>query len=248
MKTSFIVPCYNAGSTIRDTIELLRTYLETNDSLFGPWEIIAVNDGSTDGTASILTTLGDEIRVVDMDANRGKGAAVRRGMIEAQGAYRFFVDADAPYDLSTLQTMLRYLDDKEFDLVIGARDLADSLDLVKRSHFRILASFLYTAIVGRLVVTGVRDTQCGMKGFRSEAAQQLFGASIVNGFAFDVEILYLAFKCNYDIKRLPVKLVRNDHSSVSVIRHGLPMLWNVFMLPARYYTGRYPLEPKRWDI
>jgi dolichyl-phosphate beta-glucosyltransferase len=106
---------------------------------------------------------------------------------------------------------------------------------------------VFTAFVSRIVVTGVRDTQCGFKGFRTDIAKHLFGQSRIDNFAFDVEVLYLAFKNDLDIKRLPVRLESDDDSSVSLLRHALPMLVSILRLPFRYYRGGYaPLE-HRWD-
>ena len=104
--------------------------------------------------------------------------------------------------------------------------------------FRSLASWVFTALVSRIIVTGVRDTQCGIKGFEAGAADALFGALQTNGFAFDVEILYRAFKLDMDIKRLPVTLLTSGPSTVSTFRHGPIMLWNVLLLPFRYHLSR----------
>ena len=95
--------------------------------------------------------------------------------------------------------------------------------------------------MGRLAVTGVSDTQCGFKGFRSAAAERLFRLSVVNSFVFDVEILYLAYKLGLDVKRVPVRQVRNEPSTVSLARHGPGMLLDLLGIPLRYYRGGYDL-------
>jgi dolichyl-phosphate beta-glucosyltransferase len=152
-----------------------------------------------------------------------------------------------PYGLDALERMLDYLDRKEFHLCIGTRSRGTSSALEKRSRARKWASIVYTAFVSRIVVTGIRDTQCGFKGFRTDIAKYLFGQGRVDNFAFDVEALYLAFKNDLDIKRLPVRLERDDDSSVSLLRHALPMLMSILRLPFRYYRGGYePLE-HTWD-
>ena len=247
MRTSIVIPCYNAERTLPATLDTVLDHLNNNSDIYGPWELIVIDDGSSDSTIDVCETYGAQSRVIRMERNMGKGAAVRRGMLEARGDYRFFMDADAPYDLGIVPVMMRYLDVKEFDVVIGARDLSEDLARVERTFLRKIASAVFTALVGRVVITGVRDTQCGLKGFRGACADQLFGASCIDGFAFDVEVLYLAHKCNYDIKRFPVELVREDESTVSVIRHGLPMLRDVLLLPFRYHAGRYTLTPKSFS-
>jgi dolichyl-phosphate beta-glucosyltransferase len=233
------VPCYNAADYIARSLELLRGYCDAAAGELGTYEIIVVDDGSRDATVQVLN--GQAAKVIRLDTNRGKGAAVRTGMLAARGEYRFFVDGDLPYDLRALSVMLRYLDFKEFDVVIGTRSIRQADPYIRRTAMRKFASALFTALVSRLVVTGVRDTQCGLKGFRAKAAEYLFAQSRINRFAFDVEILYLAYKNDLDIKRVPVELLREDVSTVRVIRDGLQMLGSVVAIPLRYYTGRYTM-------
>jgi dolichyl-phosphate beta-glucosyltransferase len=133
--------------------------------------------------------------------------------------------------------MLDYLDRKEFDVVVGTRN-PSTTDLSSRPLARRVASGIYTAIVSRIVVTGVHDTQCGVKGFRAAAAESLFGDLQTTGFAFDVEILYRAFKADMDIKRVPVHLLASEGSTVSLLRHGPAMFWTVVALPFRYHFNR----------
>lgn len=235
---SIVLPCYNGARYIEGSLRRLRGFLDAHGSVLGPHEVILVDDGSADGTAGLVEGGFPWVKVLRCDANRGKGAAVRAGMLAAKGAYRVFIDADLPYDLEVLPKMLDYLRVKEFDVCIGSRS-KEAGNALKRRPLRRLASGVYTFFISRLVVTGVRDTQCGVKGFRARAAEYLFSESTVDGFAFDVEILYLAFKNDMDIKRMPVLLVSDDNSTVSVIRHGLRMLWDVLMLPVRYYGHRY---------
>lgn len=243
-RVSFIIPCFNAEKTIDLALDKLQAYLGENSGWIGSAEVIAVDDGSTDGTAALIVQRFPDVRLLSHPHNLGKGAAVRTGMLAARGAYRFFMDADLPYDLGALRTMLRYLDFKEFDLCIGSRDHSASMFKVKRSRLRRFASFMFTELVSRVVTTGIRDTQCGFKGFRGAAADYLFGQSRVDNFAFDVEVLYLAFKNDLDIKRVPVELVEDDFSTVSVFRHGLGMLFETLKLPLRYHTGQYQLMEK----
>jgi dolichyl-phosphate beta-glucosyltransferase len=162
-------------------------------------------------------------------------------MLAARGRFRFFSDADLPYELEAIDRMLDYLQRKEFDLVIGARDLPGSRFEVRPTPPRRIASRLFTVLISRLVVTGVVDTQCGLKGFRAAAADRLFRLGVVDGFAFDVELLYLAYKLNLDIKRVAVRQVRNEPSTISLPLGSLRMLWDVLLLPLRYHGGGYDL-------
>ena len=245
VKTSVVIPCYNAARTLRDSLHKLTRFLEAHAEVFAPYEVIAVDDGSRDNTAAIVRGEFPGVTLISHARNRGKGAAVRTGILAAKGAYRFFTDADLPFDLEAFDAMLYYLQNKEFDLCIGSRNREQLKPLVKRTYLRNVASYVYTAFVSRLIVTGVRDTQCGLKGFRAEIAEYLFRNSRVDNFAFDVEILYLAFKNDLDVKRVPARLISEDYSSVSVFRHSPAMLGSILMVLHRYHHGQYPMLPPR---
>jgi dolichyl-phosphate beta-glucosyltransferase len=221
----------------------LRAHAET----LGGYELIFVDDGSTDRTAEMVASEFPDVTLLRHERNRGKGAAVRTGILEANGEFIFFIDADAPYDLNALEPMLDYLDRKEFHLCIGSRSRLPDSHPVRRKRLRRIASYLFTVFVSRIVVTGVHDTQCGFKGFRREAARFLFGQTTCDNFAFDVEALYLAFKCDFDVKKYPVRLCEDDWSSISLVRHGLPMLVSILKLPFRYHEGRYQLPKSPLD-
>lgn len=245
VKTSVVMPCYNAEGTLAGSLRRLTQFLKARAEVFAPFEVLVVDDGSRDATARLVREQFPEVTLIQHEWNRGKGAAVRTGMLAAQGAYRFFTDADMPFDLDALDAMLYYLHNKEVDVCIGSRNREQLKPLVKRTQLRNLASCVYTAFVSRLVVTGVRDTQCGLKGFRAEIAEYLFRNSRVENFAFDVEILYLAFKNDLDVKRVPARLVSEDYSSVSVFRDSPFMLGSILMVVYRYHRGQYPMMPPR---
>ena len=238
---SIVTPCHNGAEYLEASLRRLLDHLEEIRPTIGEYEIIFVDDGSSDQSAAIVEAAFPEIRIIRHPVNRGKGAAVRSGMLAATGRFSFFIDADVPYRLDALEPMLDYLDRKEFHVCIGSRLRAASSTLAKRSLARRLASVVYTAFVSRIIVTGIRDTQCGFKGFRTNIARHLFGQSRIDNFAFDVEVLYLAFKNDLDVKKLPVELERDDDSSVSLLRHALPMLISILQLPLRYYSGGYTM-------
>jgi dolichyl-phosphate beta-glucosyltransferase len=236
---SVVVPCYNGAPFIEASLGRLYGYLSDHAAIPGVPGILLVDDGSTDDTAERVANSFPEVRLLRHDRNRGKGAAVRTGVLAARGQFIFFLDADVPYDLKPLVRMLDYLDRKEFHACIGTRTRSDAAIHTPHSLARRAASWIFTEFVSRIVVTGVRDTQCGFKGFRREEARYLFGESRVDNFAFDVEVLYLAFKADLDVKRIPVQLTMDDYSSVSLWRHPLPMLLALLRLPIRYHTGGY---------
>lgn len=234
---SLILPSYHAAESLSQQGPALLTYL---DGLGKPYEVIVADDGNNDAgqTRRVAQQLG--CRYVANPTHQGKGAAVRRGMLAAHGQFRLFTDADIPFELDTIERFLWYLDTKEFHMVVGDRTLEQSRYFQGIPPLRQWGSRLYAFVVGRFVVGGWFDTQCGIKGFRAEVAQDLFGVSRINGFAFDVELFYIALKRNYDIKRLPVQLrCPQDDSCVRVARDGAAMVRDLFVIRWNQLVGRY---------
>jgi len=240
-RLSLVLPCFRGAAYVHETLPALFAWLGAHEASTGPAEVILVDDGSPDDTSARARATGLPVRVEQLPFNRGKGAAVRHGMKLATGAYRVFMDSDLPFDLDVLERMLHYLDHKGFDVVVGSRAPKGRSYAVARPFPRRWASVLFAEFVGRVVVTGVRDTQCGIKGFRADVAEYLFGQARVDRFAFDVELLYLAFKNNFDVKTLPVQVYEERPSTMRVGRDGLPMLIEVLQLPWRWHRGEYRL-------
>jgi len=238
---SIVVPVYNGASLLKDQLPDFIKYL---DSINIRYEIIVVDDGSTDVADTKNVAEENGCRFLKNDVNLGKGAAVRKGMLTAKGDYRIYTDTDIPFHYDAINNFLFYLQDKEFDIVIGDRTLKESLYFTKISKNRKIGSAIFTFIVGRFITTGLFDTQCGLKGFRAEIADDLFSVSKIKGFAFDVELLYISLKRNYDIKRLPVKLRFNEGSSVKVIKHGIGMIFDLLKIKNNHMKGRYRWKEK----
>lgn len=233
---SLILPSYRSAESLRGRVPGLVRHL---DGLGVPFEIVVVDDGSGDGGLTAAAAAAVGARCVELPENRGKGAAVRAGMLAARGAFRIFTDADVPYRHDTIDRMLWYLDDREFHVVVGDRTLEGSSYYAKVSPLRNVASHLFSGFLGRFTVGGWYDTQCGIKGFRAAVAEDLFGVARVDRFAFDVELLYVALKRNYDIKRIPVTLECNETSSVRVLRDGVAMARDVGRIRLNQLRGRY---------
>lgn len=243
---SVVLPSYRGADAAGRHIPLLLEYLRTVGVRS---EVILVDDGSNDGGESRRVAQSLGCRYLENPKNQGKGAAVRRGMLAATGRYRFYTDVDVPYDLANIESMLWYLDFKEFHFVAGDRTLDESSYYVHVPWFRRAASHVYSTVVGRLVAGGWFDTQCGLKGFRGHVADDLFGVGRVNRFAFDVELFYIALKRNYDIKRLPVRLRCNETSTVNVLTDGAAMVRDLGAIRLNQFLGRYrPLLPVQRTI
>jgi dolichyl-phosphate beta-glucosyltransferase len=239
---SVVVPSYKSAEELRAQLPRLLRWLKEKGI---PHEVIVVDDGSDDRGATRAVADENGCNYIGLERNSGKGAAVRAGMRAAAGQYRMFTDADIPFELDAIDRFLVYLRDKEFDVVIGDRRLPESRYFSRITGARKLASDVFTFFVGRFVTTGFSDTQCGIKGFTAAAADDLFSVTSVRGFAFDVEVLYVALKRNYDIKRLPVHFrSTHDRSSVTLTRHAPEMLIDLFRIKWNHLRGRYAKLPR----
>lgn len=236
MKLSIIIPSYKGASVLRNNVPGLVAYLNSKQI---EHEIILVDDGSDDDGATEQVAKELNCRFAQNPVNKGKGAAVRNGMQKASGEFRIFTDVDIPFEYDAFDRFLKYLDEKEFDVVVGDRTLPGSSYFAEIPGIRKLGSNIFSFVVGRFVAGGHFDTQCGMKGFRAAVADDLFAVSRIDGFAFDVELLYISLKRNYDIKRLPVVLRCQEGSSVNVLRHGAGMLLDLFRMKWNQLQGRY---------
>ena len=233
---SIILPSYNSAEVLSQRVPILQAYLR---GLKIPHEIIVADDGSRDGseTQQVVKALGCVYAA--NPSNMGKGEALRVGMRKARGRFRIYTDADIPYELDAIERFLWYLDYKEFHIVTGDRTLEGASYFEQVPLVRRAGSQLMSFLVGRFFAGGWFDTQCGIKGFRDYVADDLFGVSRINRFAIDVELLYLALKRNYDIKRLPVNLNFQGKSSVRPIRDGLQILIDIAQIRKNQMLGRY---------
>ena len=232
---SVILPCYRAAHLARRSVEDLSAMLDESGLA---WEVIVVDDGGADfdprewrGSANV--------RLLTHSVNRGKGAAVRTGMLAARGRARIFTDVDLPFGMDLLPVMHTYLRDGGFHLVIGDRTLPDSSYHHAIAATRRLASALFTGFVGRIVTGGFFDTQCGLKGLRGDIADALLPILRLDRFAFDVELVYVALKHRLDIKRIPVQLLHNETSSVRLLRDSVRGVVDVGRIKANQLQGRY---------
>ncbi len=232
---SVILPCYREAEQAARSADRLSAFFARG--LLG-WEIVIVDDGGKDFPAA-MTEESSPIRLIRLPENRGKGAAVRAGMLAARGKARIFTDVDLPFDLDLLLVMAEYILERGFHVVIGDRTLPDSLYHEELRWQRRLASRAFSEFVGKLVTGGFFDTQCGLKGFRADVAEALFRNTLIDRFAFDVEIIYLALKSRLDIKRIPVHIRSNDASSIRLFRDSGRMFLDVFRIKANQMAGRY---------
>lgn len=234
MEFSVVIPAYNSAAYIADTVQRVVDYCDVQGIHA---EVLVCDDGSTDGTAAAVPRLPN-VSVWRSAANRGKGAAVRMGMLAARGTIRAFTDADLPYGVEPMERARSYIADRRFHAVIGDRTLPGST-YEQGGVTRQLVSRAASLTFRTLVTGGIYDTQCGFKAIRGDVAAEVFRLSRVDRFAFDVEIIYLLLKHRLDIKRVPVRLEANAPSSVSVARDTLHAATDILRMRLNWALGRY---------
>ncbi|MDL2716136.1 MAG: glycosyltransferase [Acidobacteriota bacterium] len=234
---SLVLPVFNAALFVERSLAEAAEFLGRGSL---SWEIIAVDDGSTDDTAARLAARsGENVRIVSLPRNLGKFGALRAGMQAGRGRCRVFTDADLPFDLDAVLYMARLVNDRGFHVVTGDRTLMGSDYRPHVSRRRDTASAAFSFLVRMLVTGGLFDTQCGLKAFRSDVAEALFPLLAENGFAGDVELLYVALKYNLEIKRVPVRLRRSEPTTVHLGLDSLRMLGRIASLRQAWDAGRY---------
>lgn len=232
LQLSVVVPAFNEEGRLGVTLPHLWRSLQRR---FADFEIIVVDDGSGDKTAEIVSrfaAMHREVRLLRYDTNRGKGYAVRTGVLAAKGNFVLFSDADLSTPISELRKLMNALADG-CDIAIGSRAHRQAKILRKQPYYRVLMGKTFNKMVRLLTIGGIRDTQCGFKCFTRQAAREIFSNCRIDGFSFDVEALCLARMKGYRIKEVGV-LWRNDpQSKVSPIRHSLQMFRDILLI--RYY-------------
>src|SRR5215475_6627834 len=225
---SVVIPCFNEATRIGETLRQTLDYLAANAP---ESELIVVNDGSTDATGIIarekLKDARIETRLLKNFPNRGKGAAVRSGLLAARKPVGLFFDADLSTPLGEMPKLIEPVANGEVDIAFGSRALDRSLIGVHQPWRREQAGRVFNLLVR--LVTGLPfwDTQCGFKAFRLEACRPILGAARIEGFAFDVELLYLARRSGLRIREVPVRWNHAEGSKVSFFRDSLRMLREV---------------------
>lgn len=231
---SVVIPAFNEEARIGRSLERVCAFLARQ-----PWEseVLVVDNASTDGTRAVVEAFAQTSPAVVLlcEARRGKGAAVRTGMLAARGEYALFSDADLSTPIEEAGQLLEALPEG-YDVAIASRALAASRLPVRQPWRRELMGRLFNQVVRALAVPAIADTQCGFKLFRREVARELFGRQTIAGWAFDVEILFLARRLGYRVAELPVTWANSPQSKVNMARD----LWGVLrdMLGIRWKALR----------
>lgn len=233
---SVIIPAYNEAGRIAHTVHELRRWLPSRVPCF---EVRVVDDGSKDATARIVTDIAerDANVVLQREPHRGKGGAVRRGMLASRADLRFICDADLSMPV---QELSRFLDAQAdgTDIVIGTREGHGALRVGEPVHRHVMGR-AFNALVRRLLIPDIHDTQCGFKLFTAEAAEAIFPRTTLDGWAFDLEVLHIAQRLGLRIKALPIEWHYRDRSQVSLIGDPLRILRDVCRVRRNGRLGVY---------
>lgn len=236
-KLSVIIPAYNEERRIEKTLVDIDAYLEKQAF---DYEIIVVDNNSNDRTAEVVkrleTTSVQKSKYV-FEKIKGKGAAVRRGMLESSGNYCLFMDADNATPIAEIEKFWPALD-SGIEVVIGSRYVDPAMVKIKQPFYRILLSRMSNLLIQILLVPHIKDTQCGFKAFSGQAAKNIFKNVTIFGWAFDMELLAIALKLSYRIKEVPVSWEEHGGGHVP-LKAYIESLLDLFIIKWRAITGKY---------
>jgi dolichyl-phosphate beta-glucosyltransferase len=232
---SIIIPAHNEQNRLPNTLEQIFHFLEKQPFAS---EVIVVENGSSDNTYEVaqqFTAKHKRLRVIRSE--RGKGAAVQRGMLEAQGDYRFMCDADLSMPVDEI---IKFIPPalQDFDIAIASREAKGAVRYNEPSY-RHLGGRGINFLIQLLILPGLNDTQCGFKCFRADVARDIFNRQTLHGWSFDIELLYIARRHGYRIVEIPIDWYHFSDSKVRALRDALRMIQDIFRIHANARRGYY---------
>ena len=253
VRVTVVLPAYQESDRIAESVARVRTELAVALAEAGGQiqvvpelavndiEVVVVDDGSPDDTAMVAEAAGAD-RVVRLDRNQGKGAAVRAGVAVASGRTVVFTDADLAYGPAQVAALVARVEEG-YDVVVGSRRHTETTTLVRAGRLREVGGRLVNLTTHALLLGQYRDTQCGLKAFRADVAQPLFEASVLGGFAFDVELFHLAERWRLSLAEVPVEVENSERSTVRAVRDGFCLVADLVRVRQRARRGDYPEAP-----
>lgn len=245
MQISIVIPAFNEEKRIEASLREVALFLPKH---FQDWEVIVVDDGSADRTADIVRRFehkspNSHLTLEALPENMGKGAAVKHGVMQAKGNVILFMDADLSTPLTEIAKVMAALE-QGADVAIGSRGQPDSNIVQHQPFYRETMGKIFNRIVRWLVMDGIRDTQCGFKAFRHQAAKEIFSRVETSHFGFDVEVLLWAKKLGFSVKEVGVTWINSPNSRVSPIKDALKMLIGLFAIK-KSVSERFNAEKKQ---
>jgi dolichyl-phosphate beta-glucosyltransferase len=237
---SIIIPAYNEEKRLPATLQAIQGYLERSNWDFS--EVLVVDDGSVDGTAEVSAAAG--ARVIRNPGNRGKGYSVRNGMLNTRGEWSLFTDADLSSPIEELEKLWSAAETGGAGIAIGSRALNRALIGVRQPAFRELMGRIFNLVMRLITGLPFKDTQCGFKLFESGAAREIFPRTLLDGFGFDVEVLFIARRLNIEAVEIPVRWNDAAGTKVSLWR-GVQAFLDPVLVRWNGLRGRYASPRKR---
>lgn len=244
LRLSVVIPMYNETARISDTVPRLLAYFATQPYRH---EFVIVDDGSTDETAALARKLfssAENVRVLEERPNRGKGSAVRAGMLAAKGKTVLFCDADLATPPGELDKFWRWLDGG-YEVVIGSRKMAGANIIRHQPKWRESLGKVFTWLTNVLATKGISDVTCGFKCFSHKAAQELFSRARLNDWSFDAEVLFIAQRLGYKIKEVPVTWHDQPGTKVRLLKDATRSIAGLAKIRLNAMRGKYRLTVKR---
>jgi dolichyl-phosphate beta-glucosyltransferase len=234
---SIVIPAYNEAGRIPETLALIKDFLETQQYTA---EVIVVDDGSRDSTVETVQRYMQrfpELRLIKNKVNKGKGAVVRQGMLEARGVYRLFTDADNSTPITEISKLLHYI--PHYDVVIGSRYLREDSIKIRQPLKRRIISRSSNFVIQTLLLPGVKDTQCGFKLFSAKAAEEIFSRESMAGWSFDIELLVIAKQRRFSVKEVPVVWYDAKNSTFHAGKEAKKFIQDLLEIYRRSKDGIY---------
>ena len=238
LRWSVVIPAYNEEKRLPAYLRKTIAYFDDRGEAY---EVIVVDDGSHDETVNVVERFqvdAPSVRLIKLVENRGKGCAVRTGMLETKGTLCLFTDADGATPIRELERLERAIANGA-DIAIGSRTARDPTRVVQERVFRKISGSIFNIAVRSLGVTGITDTQCGFKLFRAPVARALFSVLQCDGFSFDVELLFLGQRWKYRIDEVPIQWTEQAGSKVRIVRDGRRMIYDIWTVRRNYQRGLY---------
>lgn len=240
---SIVIPAYNEEQRLPSYLLEIEKYFRHRGS-YKQIEIIVVDDGSHDGTSAVVESFQQQefpVRLMRLPSNRGKGYTVRTGMLSAKGKLRLFTDADGATPISEFAKLEERIL-QGADLVIGSRALYDPTCVLRTRWHRKFFGRIFHLLVGTLGVRGLTDTQCGFKLFHHHVVKDLFSVLKIDGYGFDVELLFIAQRQGHRITEVAINWEDRPGSKVRVIQDGIRMICELWIVRRNYRRGSYPVR------
>lgn len=234
---SIVIPAYNEEKRLKGTLQQITDWIRAGDREYT--EILVVDDGSTDDTAELVLRFQRSqpcVRLLSNPGNRGKGYAVRHGMLDARSDWILYTDADLSAPIEDFQRLYEAVTRQEAQVAIGSRAVDRSLVSLRQSAFREYSGRFFNLVMRTMTGLPFRDTQCGFKLFNAEAAKQIFQRQQLDGFSFDVEDLYIAKKLGIKVVEVPVRWRNVEGTKVSIVS-GLRSFQDLLKIRALHKSG-----------